>query len=160
MKKEIGLRIKAAREAAGLKLQQLSDLTGGQLSVSRISNFEQGLREPDAQTVMLLATKLGKTPCFLMFGSQSSNEISAPVPDMYRTSTTYQIVDQYSAAPPETQTAVDLLLAPLSERKLLSGTPVESVMTALEGLAMDGLQTIKNGGEKPTTSDLVKRKIG
>ena len=40
----ISARLRAARQARGVSLSQLSALTDGALSKSRISNYEQGLR--------------------------------------------------------------------------------------------------------------------
>lgn len=70
MKIEIGKRIRAARKQAGLTLQELSDRTGKVLSASRLSNYEQGLREPDPQSLTLIAKALGTgiTASQLLFG--------------------------------------------------------------------------------------------
>ena len=42
--REIGERLRYARHSKGLSLGQLSALTGGALSKSRISNYELGIR--------------------------------------------------------------------------------------------------------------------
>ena len=52
-------RLRAARQARGLSLSQLSALTDGALSKSRISNYEQGLRRLSAEPAHILALALG-----------------------------------------------------------------------------------------------------
>ena len=56
---KIGLRLRAARKAQKLSLQKLADVTGGVLSKSRISNYEQGLRRPGIEEARILAKALG-----------------------------------------------------------------------------------------------------
>lgn len=58
IKKEIGRRIKLSR---GNKrtLQDISNATNGVLSVSRISNYEQGIRTPGVIEARALAKALG-----------------------------------------------------------------------------------------------------
>jgi len=55
---KIGLRLRAARKAQKLSLQKLAGLTGGALSKSRISNYEQGLRRLGIEEAQLLAKAL------------------------------------------------------------------------------------------------------
>ncbi len=63
----IGQRLREARHRAGWSLTTLSERTGGQLSKSRISNYEQGIRRMGIQEARLLATALGTvTPAFLL----------------------------------------------------------------------------------------------
>jgi len=56
---KIGLRLRAVRNAQGLTLQGLSDQTGGRLSKSRISNYEQGIRRLGIEEALTLAEALG-----------------------------------------------------------------------------------------------------
>lgn len=64
---EIGERLRYARQCAELSLAGLSDRTGGQLSKSRISNYEQGLRRMGVEEARLLAAALGTvTPAYLL----------------------------------------------------------------------------------------------
>ena len=56
---KIGLRLRAARKAQNLSLQALANMTGGALSKSRISNYEQGLRRPGVEEARLLSKTLG-----------------------------------------------------------------------------------------------------
>lgn len=65
-KKEIGRRIRRAREGLDLTLDQLSRDTGGLLSGSRISNYEQGLRYPGPEEILKLAGALGESAAYLM----------------------------------------------------------------------------------------------
>ena len=55
----IGSRLREARKAQKLSLQQLADMTGGVLSKSRISNYEQGLRRVGIEEARILAKALG-----------------------------------------------------------------------------------------------------
>jgi transcriptional regulator with XRE-family HTH domain len=65
--REIGERLRYARHSKGLSLGQLSELTGGALSKSRISNFELGIRRMSVEAARLLADALGTcTPAFLL----------------------------------------------------------------------------------------------
>jgi transcriptional regulator with XRE-family HTH domain len=57
--KEIALRLRYARESRGLSLAALSDLTGGELSKSRISNYEQGIRRMSIEVARMLADAFG-----------------------------------------------------------------------------------------------------
>lgn len=69
IKAEIGRRIKAAREAAGFPEQKDLCVAMGWIDrTSRLSNYEQGIREPDAGTVVALAERLGVNPGARMFG--------------------------------------------------------------------------------------------
>jgi transcriptional regulator with XRE-family HTH domain len=65
--KSIGERLRAARHARGISLQALSDLTGGTLSKSRISNYEQGIRRLSVEAARVLAEALGTvSPAYLL----------------------------------------------------------------------------------------------
>jgi transcriptional regulator with XRE-family HTH domain len=56
--KKIGQRLRAARQAQGLSLSDLSSRTGS-LSKSRISNYEQGIRRMGLEEAQQLALALG-----------------------------------------------------------------------------------------------------
>ena len=65
--REIGERLRYARHSKGLSLGQLSGLTSGALSKSRISNYELGIRRMSVEAARLLADALGTcTPAFLL----------------------------------------------------------------------------------------------
>ena len=65
--REIGERLRYARHSKGLSLGQISALTGGALSKSRISNYELGIRRMSVEAARLLADALGTcTPAFLL----------------------------------------------------------------------------------------------
>jgi transcriptional regulator with XRE-family HTH domain len=55
----IGLRLREARNTRRLSLQTLSNRTGGILSKSRISNYEQGVRRMGIEEARLLSKALG-----------------------------------------------------------------------------------------------------
>jgi transcriptional regulator with XRE-family HTH domain len=64
--KEIGQRLRSARQAQGLSLSELSNLTGA-LSKSRISNYEQGIRRMGLEEARQLAAALvSVTPTYLL----------------------------------------------------------------------------------------------
>jgi transcriptional regulator with XRE-family HTH domain len=65
---ELGARIRAAREAKGWKLRDLTEATGGALAENRISNYENGIRGPDASVCKVLAQVLGVNFDWLLFG--------------------------------------------------------------------------------------------
>lgn len=56
---EIGERLRYARQCAELSLTGLSDRTGVQLSKSRISNYEQGIRRMSIEEARQLAAAQG-----------------------------------------------------------------------------------------------------
>jgi transcriptional regulator with XRE-family HTH domain len=62
-----GERLRAARTAKGWSLPELSQRTGGRLSKSRISNYEQGLRQmaPDVAAVLAEALESVTAPWLL-----------------------------------------------------------------------------------------------
>lgn len=63
---KIGQRLRAARQAQGLSLSDLSSRTGS-LSKSRISNYEQGIRRMGLEEAQELALALGSvTPTYLL----------------------------------------------------------------------------------------------
>lgn len=83
--REIGERLRYTRTCAGLSLSQLSELTGGTLSKSRISNYEQGLRRLSIEAARGLAEALGNvTPAYLMCLDDPMN-LSADEIDLLKT---------------------------------------------------------------------------
>jgi transcriptional regulator with XRE-family HTH domain len=65
-KKEAGKRLKAAREAKGMTLQELSKRVGNLLSPSRLSNYEQGTRMLGVREALALHSVLGVQPSHLL----------------------------------------------------------------------------------------------
>jgi transcriptional regulator with XRE-family HTH domain len=59
LNRAIGKRLRAARDARGISLSQLGELTGGHYSKSRISNYEQGIRRISLEGARALAEALG-----------------------------------------------------------------------------------------------------
>src|SRR5688572_22127719 len=76
IRKEIGARIKKARELQGWSLTELSRRTDNVLGASRISNYEQGTRLPKPREIKILARVLGTEPAHLMCleGEEMTNE--------------------------------------------------------------------------------------
>ena len=64
--KQIGARLRKARHDAGLSLGGVSDRTGGLLSKSRISNYEQGLRRIGLEEAELIAGATGVSAAYLL----------------------------------------------------------------------------------------------
>jgi transcriptional regulator with XRE-family HTH domain len=58
----IGLRLRAERHRLKLSLSQLAAMTGDQLSKSRISNYEQGIRRMGLEEAEILCRALGDVP--------------------------------------------------------------------------------------------------
>lgn len=75
-KAESGRRLKLAREAKGLTLQQLAARVKG-IGASRISNYEQGLRLMRQPEAVKLASELMVSAAYLMCVDEAST-ISAP----------------------------------------------------------------------------------
>ncbi len=59
LNRAMGERLRAARNARGLSLSELAELTGGQYSKPRISNYEQGIRRMSVEVALGLAEALG-----------------------------------------------------------------------------------------------------
>jgi transcriptional regulator with XRE-family HTH domain len=73
--REIGQRLRSARQAQGLSLSELSNLTGV-LSKSRISNYEQGIRRMGIEEAQQLASALvSVTPTYLL-GLENTDPLS------------------------------------------------------------------------------------
>lgn len=65
-KKEIGARIRAAREAKGLKLREVAARVNDLLDLKRINAYENGVRMPGPQEAVILSKVLGVRPAYLM----------------------------------------------------------------------------------------------
>ncbi|MTW22611.1 helix-turn-helix domain-containing protein [Allochromatium palmeri] len=64
---QIGERLRAERKAQDLSMSELSERTGGQLSKSRISNYEQGIRRMGLEESRILSEALGTvSPMYLL----------------------------------------------------------------------------------------------
>lgn len=75
-KKEIGRRIREAREEKGWSLAQLSQKTGDVLSLQRIGAYEIGDRMPGPSEAVILAKALGKRAAYLMALDETQTPIS------------------------------------------------------------------------------------
>jgi transcriptional regulator with XRE-family HTH domain len=73
----LGKRLKELREAAGLTQQDVAFRSG--LSISIVSQIEQGLKDPRVSTVKALATALGVDAGALIDGQEKAEaQPSAP----------------------------------------------------------------------------------
>lgn len=81
---ESNARLKRARKQAGLTLKELSGLTSGKLSVSRISNYEQGSRSVNVEVANILAPLLLVTPAYLLCVEESNKALGAHQEDLMR----------------------------------------------------------------------------
>lgn len=98
MKYEIGTRIRYFRELRGLNQKELASRIG--VSNSRISNWEQGINRPDADTLVLLCQVL----------EVSADELlDMNVANMRLTSDERQVIIHYRNKP-NLQQAVRILL--------------------------------------------------
>lgn len=98
MKYEIGNRIRYFRELRGLNQKELAGRIG--VSNSRISNWEQGINRPDADTLVLLCQAL----------EVSADELlDMNAANMKLTGEERQVITQYRNKP-ELQQAVKILL--------------------------------------------------
>jgi transcriptional regulator with XRE-family HTH domain len=85
----IGQRLREARSTENLSLAKVSERTGGALSKSRISNYEQGLRRMGLEEAMILSRALGNvSPVYLL-----CLEDSGPLTPVER-----ELVDSYRDA--------------------------------------------------------------
>ena len=67
LNQEIGQRLRDARKSKGLSLRGLSELTGCAVSVSRLNNYERGIRRLSIEAARALANALGTcTPAYLL----------------------------------------------------------------------------------------------
>jgi transcriptional regulator with XRE-family HTH domain len=76
-KKNVGGRIRRAREELGLRLVDLSQRTGGVLTIQRINAYENGDRMPKQAEAVILAKALGKTAAYLMALTDSETPMTA-----------------------------------------------------------------------------------
>lgn len=98
MKYEIGNKIRYFRELRGLNQKELAGRIG--VSNSRISNWEQGINRPDADTLVLLCQAL----------EVSADELlDMNAANMKLTGEERQVITQYRNKP-ELQQAVKILL--------------------------------------------------
>ncbi len=65
-KKTCGKRLRAAREARNWTLDALSGKLNGWLSASRLSNYEQGIRQIGIEEALALGPVLGVEPAHLL----------------------------------------------------------------------------------------------
>jgi transcriptional regulator with XRE-family HTH domain len=65
VKKEVGFRIREARQMRKMTLKRVAEKTGD-LKVARISNFEQGRRMPGLEEIKQLASALDVSVSYLL----------------------------------------------------------------------------------------------
>lgn len=72
-----GLRLRAARQAAGLSQVELGALIGmsEKSASSRLSRYERGEREPDGETLEALSKALGVPPAYFHASSDVLAEV-------------------------------------------------------------------------------------
>lgn len=76
-RKRVGERIREARNDLGLRLVDLSQRTGGILTVQRINAYENGDRMPKQAEAVILAKALGKTASYLLGLNDSEEPMTA-----------------------------------------------------------------------------------
>ncbi|KAA6186925.1 helix-turn-helix transcriptional regulator [Thiohalocapsa marina] len=90
LNRRIGDRLRSIRNDRGLSLSQLSDLTGGAFSKSRISNYEQGIRRLSLEGAQVLADALGAVTAAYLLCVDEDPTLS---PDEQRLITYYRQAD-------------------------------------------------------------------
>lgn len=124
MRYEIGNKIRYFRENRGLNQKELANRIG--VSNSRVSNWEQGINRPDADTLVLICNVL----------QVSADELlDIRISELELTDKERHVVINYRAKP-EMQPAVDKILG-LEEAE--SSSPVTPIKIVAKG---DGLKTI------------------
>ena len=83
-KREAGRRLREARTAKGLTLEELSSKVGGLLSASRISNYEQGLRQIGIKEALALYRHLGVEPAYLLCVDVEEGDMTAQEKELLR----------------------------------------------------------------------------
>jgi transcriptional regulator with XRE-family HTH domain len=81
LKKLFGSNIKKVRKSKGLNRPDIASKTHGQMSPSRLSNYETGIREPDLQTIKLLAEAM-ETPVNAFFEGIIENQVGTATPSL------------------------------------------------------------------------------
>ena len=98
---DIGTRLRAARHAQELSLSELSERTGGELSKSRISNYEQGLRRMGIEEARSLANALGSVSATYLLCLEDDAQLSDEE---------HQLVERYRKAKPKVRASVRELI--------------------------------------------------
>jgi transcriptional regulator with XRE-family HTH domain len=83
-KKESGERLKSARRDKKLTLPELSNRLGGLLSVSRLSNYEQGIRQLGIKEALALSRILGVNASYLLCVETVEDEMTAQENELLR----------------------------------------------------------------------------
>lgn len=76
-RKHVGERIRAARKELGLRLIDLAQRTGGVLTHTRISAYENGDRMPKQAEAAILSKALGKPASYLLALTDSETPMTA-----------------------------------------------------------------------------------
>lgn len=74
LNKQIGSRIKAARERIGYTQEKFAEKTG--LSIQHVSNLERGIAGPSLQVVIKICKVLDVSCDYLLLGRSGSKDIS------------------------------------------------------------------------------------
>lgn len=74
VKKLIGANIRKIRESKGLGPKDIKKNTGGTIYPSKLGNYESGTREPDVQTMMLLAKAMQSSVNDILEGIVEKNQ--------------------------------------------------------------------------------------
>jgi len=155
----VAQRLKDCRQATGWTLEEtakrLSDLSGTNMTYSRYSNWELGLRMPPTDQVILLAKLFGKTPAWIQgytdndsLSAVTSNYVTANPPNISTKNgllTLSQVTDN-------TAFSLDYIESRgMNRNKLLCIKQIDTSMAPLiaEGdeLLLDGAQTTVRGAD-------------
>ncbi|WP_326512194.1 helix-turn-helix transcriptional regulator [Clostridium intestinale] len=76
----LGEKLKAIRKSKGLSLKELSNTTNGNISISFLSDIENGRGKPSIETLKVIATALN-TPVSYFIDDSESNIFSESIED-------------------------------------------------------------------------------
>lgn len=69
---ELGYKLKAIRKAKGLSLKELSEKTKGQISISFLSDIENGRGKPSIESLKIIASTLNTPVSYFIDDSENS----------------------------------------------------------------------------------------
>lgn len=155
----VAQRLKDCRQTTGWTLEEtakrLSDLSGTNMTYSRYSNWELGLRMPPTDQVILLAKLFGKTPAWIQgytdndsLSAVTSNYVTANPPNISTKSGLLNL----SQVTDNTAFSLDYIESRgMNRNKLLCIKQIDTSMAPLiaEGdeVLLDGAQTTVRGAD-------------
>lgn len=109
--KTIGERLRYAREKKNLKQKQVMELTKGRINNKTLSGYENGVSEPDIETLKILSDLYEVSIDWLIGKDSVSNIIN----DQARNDAIKRVIDAYNRLPPVKKKIVDDIIRALSD---------------------------------------------